>query len=115
MIEEKFKIAGEWTERTLIVIRNSIVNFFTNFSRTTADTFAWLAIIVINCSTIPGFLAVKVGMADKMPPLELVALVWAGLLLYFIRSAILKDMLAVFTIGVGFAVQALFLGYIFFQ
>lgn len=115
MIEENLKMAGQWTERVLSTIKNSVVNFFNNFSRTTAETFAWLAIIVINCSTIPGFLAVKVGMADKMPPIELVALMWVGLLLYFIRSAILRDMLAVVTIGFGFAVQALFLGYIFFQ
>jgi hypothetical protein len=49
-----------------------------------------------------------------MPPLELVAFLWIGLLLYFIRSAIIKDMLMVVTIGFGFAIQAVMLGLIYF-
>lgn len=114
MSDNKFKDVGQLTEHILSTVKNSVVNFFANFSKTTADTFAWLAIIVLNCATIPGFLAVKVGMTDKMPPLDLVSLMWLGLLLYFIRSAIIKDMLAVVTIGIGFAVQALMLGLIFF-
>lgn len=111
----KVETPGEFTERMLNNIRNGIVNFFSNFSKTTAETFAWLSIIVINCATIPGFLAMKAGLSDRLPPLELVALMWLGLLLYFVRSAILKDMLAVVTIGIGFAIQALLLGVIFFQ
>lgn len=102
------------TEKVLNNVKDGIVRFFANFNRTTADTFAWLCIIVLNCATVPSFLAVKSGLSDKMPPLDLVLLLWMGLLLYFIRSAILKDMLAVVTIGVGFAVQAVLLGIIFF-
>lgn len=102
-------------EQTLNNLKDSVTSFFANFTKTTADTFAWLSLIVINCATIPGFLAVKTGLSDKLPPMELVSLVWIGLLLYFIRSVIIKDMLAVITIGIGFAVQALILGFIFFQ
>jgi hypothetical protein len=51
---------------------------------------------------------------DKMPPLDITLMLWTGLLLYFIRSAILKDMLMVVTIGFGFAIQAILLGLIFF-
>lgn len=117
MSEEKVVIesAGAWTERMLNNIRNGITSFFSNFSKTTAETFSWLAIIVLHAATIPSFLAVKTGLSDRLPSLDLVALVWMGLLLYFIRSAIIKDMLAVITIGVGFAIQALLLGFIFFQ
>ena len=49
-----------------------------------------------------------------MPPLDLVIILWVGLLLYFIRSAILKDMIMVVTLGVGFALQSIALGLIFF-
>ncbi len=111
----KMESAGEWAERTLNSLKNGIVRFFANFDKTTADTFSWLAIVVLNCATIPSFLAMKAGINDKMPSLDLVALLWFGLLLYFVRSAILKDTLNVITIGFGFAVQALFLGFIFFQ
>ena len=107
--------SGEKFERVLNNTRELVVKFFSNFSKTTADTLGWLAIIVLHASTVPGLLAVKAGISDSMPPLELVAFLWVGLLLYFIRSAIIKDMLNVITIGVGFAIQALLLGLIFFQ
>lgn len=94
--------------------RNIVVDSFAGFSKTTADTFAWLSVIVMHCATVPSFLAVKTGLSDKMPALDLTLLLWLGLLLYFVRSAILKDMLMVVTIGVGFAVQAVLLGLIFF-
>lgn len=117
MSEEKINnvSAGEWADKTLSTLREQVIKFFSNFSKTTADTFAWLAIIVMHAATIPSFLAVKTGLSDRLPSLDLVSLIWLGLLLYFIRSAIIKDMLAVITIGVGFAVQALLLGFIFFQ
>lgn len=95
--------------------KEAVVKFFANFNRVTAETFGWLAAIVLHASTIPGFLAVKSGLTDNMPPFDLVALLWLGMLFFFIRSAIIKDMLMVVTIGVGFAVQALLLGAIFFQ
>jgi hypothetical protein len=49
-----------------------------------------------------------------MPPLDIILMLWTGLLLYFVKSAILKDMLMVVTIGFGFAIQAVMLGLIYF-
>jgi hypothetical protein len=101
-------------ETVLNSFREEVTDFFSGFSKATADTFAWLAVVVLNCATIPSFLAVKTGLSDRMPSLDLTVLLWLGLLLYFVRSAILKDMLIVVTIGVGFAIQAILLGLIFF-
>jgi len=70
--------------------------------------------VVLIGSTIPGFIAVLAGATDKMPPLDITLMLWTGLLLYFVRSAILKDMLMVVTIGFGFAIQAVMLGLIYF-
>lgn len=95
-------------------ISEKFVNFFLSLNKPTADTFAWLSMVVLNCATIPSFLAIKSGLTDKMPPLDLVLILWTGLLLYFIRSAILKDMIMVVTLGIGFAIQAISLGIIFF-
>jgi hypothetical protein len=95
-------------------VKQSASNSLSGLSQGTADTFAWLSIIVMNCATIPSLLAVKAGLSDKLPSLDMTLLLWAGLLLYFIRSTILKDMLMVVTIGVGFAIQAVLLGLIFF-
>lgn len=95
-------------------VKEKIVTFFLSLNKPTADTFAWLSMVVLNLATVPSFLAVKSGLTDKMPPLDLVIILWVGLLLYFIRSAILKDMLMVVTLGIGFALQSIALGLIFF-
>jgi hypothetical protein len=100
---EKF---NEWKE--------DLIEYFEGFSKASADTFAWISVVVLLGATIPGFLAVMAKVTDKMPPLDITLMLWTGLLLYFIRSAILKDMLMVVTIGFGFAIQAILLGLIFF-
>ena len=96
-------------------IKQTVIEFFDGFTKTTADTLSWISIICIIGSTIPGFFAVMAHATDRMPPLDITLMIWVGLLLYFVRSAILKDMLMVVTIGIGFAIQAILLGLIFFS
>jgi hypothetical protein len=50
-----------------------------------------------------------------MPSVDVVLLVWAGLTLLFVKSAVQKDMLNVVTIGVGFIVQSVMMALIFFK
>jgi hypothetical protein len=95
-------------------LRLQIVDFFEGFSKVSADTIAWISIICIMASTVPGLLAVMAHATDRMPPLDITLMIWCGLLLYFIRSTILKDILMLVTIGLGFAIQAILLGLIFF-
>ena len=59
-------------ENILNSIRESVTKFFENFNKTTADTFAWLSVIVLHAATIPSFLAVKTGLSDRLPSLDLV-------------------------------------------
>jgi hypothetical protein len=89
--------------------------FLKKISHISAETFGWLAIIVLHAATIPSLLAVMSGLTDKMPSVDLVMLVWAGLSLLFIKAAVQKDMLNVVTIGVGFIVQAVMMALIFFK
>ena len=95
-------------------IKNQVFTYFEGFTKATADTFAWISVVVLIAATIPSFIAVMAGATDKMPPLDIALMLWTGLLLYFVRSAILKDMLMVVTIGFGFAIQAVMLGLIYF-
>ena len=95
-------------------LKNQLFSYFEGFTKATADTFAWISVVVLIGATIPGFIAVMAGATDKMPPLDITLMLWTGLLLYFVRSAIIKDMLMVFTIGVGFAIQSILLGLIYF-
>lgn len=87
----------------------------TKISVISAETFGWLAAIVLHASTIPSLLAVMAGLTDRLPGVDLVLLVWAGLTLLFIKAAIQKDMLNIVTIGFGFIVQAVLMALIFFK
>ncbi len=84
-------------------------------SHISAETFGWLAVIVLHAATIPSLLAVMSGLTDKMPAVDLVLLCWGGLTLLFIKATVQKDMLNVVTIGIGFIVQAVLMALIFFK
>ena len=84
-------------------------------SHISAETFGWLAIIVLHAATVPSLLAVMSGLTDKMPPVDLVLLCWSGLTLLFVKAAVQKDMLNLVTIALGFIVQAVIMALIFFK
>lgn len=87
----------------------------TKLTAATAETIAWIAVIVIHAATIPTMLAIMSGLTEKMPPIDLVLFIWAGLSLMFIRATILKDMLNIVTIGFGFIIHATILALILFK
>ena len=80
-----------------------------------AETFGWIAVILLQAATIPSLLAVMSGLTDRLPGVDLVLLVWAGLGLLFIKATVQKDMLNIVTIGIGFMVQAVLMALIFFK
>lgn len=84
-------------------------------SKISSETFGWLAVLVLHAATIPSLLAVMSGLTDRLPPVDLVLLVWGGLGLMFVKAAVQKDMLNVVTIGFGFIVQAVLMALIFFK
>jgi hypothetical protein len=86
-----------------------------NLPRISADTLGWLAVILIHCATIPTLLALLTGLSDNVPNLDIVLFMWAGLVLLFIRSVVLKDALNIITIGTGFIVQAVVMAMILFK
>ena len=96
----------------LQIIRDFLTN---HLSRISADTLGWLAAIVLHCATIPSLLALMTGLSDRVPSLDVVAFLWAGLVLLFLRAIVLKDMLNIITIGLGFIVQAGLMALILFR
>lgn len=80
-----------------------------------ADTLAWIANIALHAATIPSFLALMTGVTDKAPPVDIVLMLWSTLALLFFRAVLLKDLLNIITIGVGFMLQAMALVLIFFK
>ena len=96
----------------LQVIRDFLTN---HLSKISADTLGWLAAVVLHCATVPSLLALMTGLSDRVPSLDVVAFLWAGLVMLFLRAIVLKDTLNIITIGVGFIVQAGLMALILFR
>ena len=97
-------------------IKQNVVEFFsTHFSKISADTLGWLAAIALHAATIPTLLALLTGLTDSTPSIDVVMFMWLGLVLLFGRAVILKDMLNIVTIGLGFVIQAFLMALILFK
>lgn len=102
---------------------NTILNFFgcigeflrTKLSRISADTLGWMSNIVLHAATVPAMIALMTGLTDKYPPVDVVLMLWSALCLLFFRAVLLKDLLNIITIGMGFMVQAVLMTLIFFK
>jgi hypothetical protein len=86
-----------------------------SFRKVSAETLGWLAAIVLHAATVPTVLAIMTGLSDRTPNLDIVLFLWAGLVLLFLRAVVLKDILNIITIGVGFMVQAVLMALILFK
>ena len=95
---------------------DTVRNFLsTTFTKISAETLGWLAAIVVHAATIPTLLALMTGLSDRTPNLDIVLFAWAGLVLLFFRAVVLKDILNIVTIGMGFIVQAVLMALILFK
>ena len=88
---------------------------FNKLNKISAETLGWLANISLHAATIPSFFALMTGLTDKPPAVDLVLMIWATLGLLFFRAVLLKDLLNIVTIGVGFVLQATVMALIFFK
>ncbi len=86
--------------------------FSDNITKMSAETVGWLAIVLMHCATVPSILSLIFGVSDRLPSLDVVGFIWLGLILFFFRALISKDMLNIITIGVGFIIQAGLLGFL---
>lgn len=89
--------------------------FAVHLGKVSADTLNWIAIIVLHAATIPAFIALMSGLTDRAPSLDLVLFMWTALALFFVRAVVLRDMLNIITIGMGFMVQAGLMALLFFK
>jgi hypothetical protein len=86
-----------------------------HFTKISAETMGWLAVIFVHAATIPTLMAILTGLTEKAPPVDLVLLVWAGLFMFFIKATLAKDLLNIVTIGFGFFIQACLMALILFK
>jgi hypothetical protein len=97
-------------------LKQSVVEFFsTHFSKISAETLGWLAAIALHAATIPTLLALLTGLTDSTPSVDVVMFLWLGLVFLFGRAVILRDLLNIVTIGLGFVIQAMLMALILFK
>jgi hypothetical protein len=84
-------------------------------SKISSEAVGWISVLVLHAATIPTLLAVMSGLTDRMPPVDLVLMIWAALTLLFVKAAVQKDMLNIVTITFGFVVQSVLMALIFFK
>jgi hypothetical protein len=100
----------------LVDLYTFLIEFFTTkLHKISADTLGWLANIALHAATLPSFLALMTGLTDKAPNVDVVLMLWSALCLLFFRAILLKDLLNIATIGVGFMLQAMALVLIYFK
>jgi hypothetical protein len=83
--------------------------------KVSAETLGWLAVILIHSATIPTLLALLTGLSDTVPNLDIVLFMWAGLVLLFFRAVVMRDLLNIITVGLGFITQAVIMAMILFK
>jgi hypothetical protein len=84
-------------------------------SHLSSEGVGWLAVVFIHCATVPSILSLIFAVSDRLPSLDIVLFLWTGLILFFIKALIQKDMLNIITIGGGFFIQALLLAMVVFK
>ena len=80
-----------------------------------AHTLGWITIVLLHFASIPTLTAVLMAQSDRLPPVDLMVFVWAGLLTMFFKSLIERNFLYVATICLGFVAQTLIMGLILFK
>ena len=98
--------------RELVNIKKMMDSIRENIAHLSAETLGW---ILVHLATIPTLVAVLTGLTEKLPPVDIVVLMWLGLFMFFVRSVIAKDILNIVTIGFGFFVQAILMALIIFK
>ena len=99
----------------IIDVKKITKSFAENIGSLSAETLGWIGVILVHLATIPTMVAVLTGMTEKLPPIDIVVLLWMGLLMFFVKAVLSKDLLNIITIGFGFFVQATLLALVVFK
>lgn len=99
----------------MVDVKHGFDRFLQALNLVSAETLGWLAVLLLHASTVPMLLAMLSGLSDRMPPLDMVLLVYGGLVALFLQSLVRKNMLQIATIAAGFVMQAVLVAMIFFK
>jgi hypothetical protein len=96
-------------------VKERIIKIYKGVPIVSAESLGILGIMVLHSTTIPALLSLITATSDILPTIDIVIFVWGGLLLLFVRSFILKDMVGILTNFTGFFIQACLLGFLLFK
>jgi hypothetical protein len=77
-----------------------------------AEIGGWIGMVLIHGATIPTSLAVIMGWSDHLPPIDMIIMVWVGLLLFFFRALARFDWLYLVSNAIGFTLNTIILALI---
>ena len=80
-----------------------------------SEACGWVGMVLIHAATLPTSLGVILGYNDRLPPLSMVLMVWAGLFLFLIRAVGRNDKLYIISNAVGFFFNSILLALIVFK
>lgn len=99
----------------MVDVKQSFDRFLQVLNLVSAETLGWLAVLMLHASTVPMLMALLSGLSDRMPPLDMLLLVYGGLVALFLQALVRRNMLQIATIAAGFVMQATLVAMIFFK
>lgn len=79
------------------------------------NKLGWAGVVFLQGATLPSMVATLRGVAGAtLPPLSLVFMVWTGLLLYFYRAYLQRDVVYMTSNGIGLVLNSILLALIVF-
>jgi hypothetical protein len=80
-----------------------------------ANTLQITAVVLLHAATVPSLISIMLAWTDRMPMLDMVILVWAGLIAMFAQALVQKNLMMATLISAGFMCQSILMALIFFR
>lgn len=93
-------------------IRQWIVDHLPHVS---ANTLQVTAVVLLHAATLPSLISIALAWTDRVPMLDMVILVWAGLIAMFAQALVQKNQMMAILISAGFMFQSILMALIFFR
>ena len=94
---------------------NLALEFKNSIRKISIDSIGWTALIALHAVTVPSLLGLMTGLTDNTPPIDMVIILWAALGLFYIKSILERNFVALNIIGFGFIGQSILMALIFFK
>lgn len=91
------------------------LEFKASIRKVTIDGIGWASLLALHAVTVPTLLGLMTGLSDKTPPIDMVIILWAALTLFYLKSILEKNVVAIIIIGLGFIMQSVLMALIFFK